>query len=55
MVLGWKRVVCPLRVGTDVLPQVEEFRYLWISGSEGTQSMYGTVMAKRELGRNAKL
>ncbi|KAI3365026.1 hypothetical protein L3Q82_010076 [Scortum barcoo] len=29
MVLDRKRVVCPLRVGGEVLPQVEEFKYLW--------------------------
>ncbi|KAI3373182.1 hypothetical protein L3Q82_006507 [Scortum barcoo] len=28
MVLEWKRVACPLRIGGDVLPQVEEFRGL---------------------------
>lgn len=26
IVLDWKRVFCPLQVGGDVLPQVEEFR-----------------------------
>ncbi|KAI3364575.1 hypothetical protein L3Q82_011365 [Scortum barcoo] len=29
MVLDRKRVACPLRVGGEVLPQVEEFKYLW--------------------------
>jgi len=28
MVLGQKRVECPLRVGNEILPQVEEFKYL---------------------------
>ncbi|KAI3369502.1 hypothetical protein L3Q82_007717 [Scortum barcoo] len=28
MVLDRKRVACPLRVGGEVLPQVEEFKYL---------------------------
>ncbi|TWW62329.1 R2 Retrovirus-related Pol polyprotein from type I retrotransposable element [Takifugu flavidus] len=30
MVLTWKRVECLLRVGEEVLPQVEEFKYLGI-------------------------
>ncbi|KAI3370818.1 hypothetical protein L3Q82_007344 [Scortum barcoo] len=28
MVLDRKRVACPLQVGGEVLPQVEEFKYL---------------------------
>ena len=31
MVLTWKRVECPLQVGSEVLPQVEEFVYLRVS------------------------
>ena len=30
MVLSWKRVECPLRVGNEILPQVEEFKYLGV-------------------------
>ncbi|KAI3365818.1 hypothetical protein L3Q82_000807 [Scortum barcoo] len=30
MVLDWKRVACPLRVGGEVLPQVEDFKYLGV-------------------------
>ncbi|TWW66946.1 hypothetical protein D4764_20G0009780 [Takifugu flavidus] len=30
MVLAWKKVECLLRVGEEVLPQVEEFKYLGI-------------------------
>ncbi|KAI3355034.1 hypothetical protein L3Q82_017853, partial [Scortum barcoo] len=30
MVLDRKRVACPLRMGGEVLPQVEEFKYLWV-------------------------
>ncbi|KAI3360610.1 hypothetical protein L3Q82_002476 [Scortum barcoo] len=30
MVLDWKRVACPLRVGGEVLPQVDEFKYLGV-------------------------
>ncbi|XP_051775984.1 uncharacterized protein LOC127526050 [Erpetoichthys calabaricus] len=30
MVLSWKRVECPLRVGSEILPQVEEFKYLGV-------------------------
>ena len=30
MVLSWKRVECSLRVGNEILPQVEEFKYLWV-------------------------
>ncbi|KAI3351090.1 hypothetical protein L3Q82_005656 [Scortum barcoo] len=33
MVLDRKRVACPLRVGGEVLPQVEEFKYLGVSCS----------------------
>ncbi len=28
MLLSWKRVDCPLRVGEELLPQVEEFKDL---------------------------
>lgn len=28
MILNWKRVDYPLQVGTELLPQVEEFKYL---------------------------
>ena len=30
MVLSWKRVECPLRVRNEILPQVEEFKYLGV-------------------------
>uniref|UniRef100_A0A8C6PHS8 Reverse transcriptase domain-containing protein n=1 Tax=Nothobranchius furzeri TaxID=105023 RepID=A0A8C6PHS8_NOTFU len=30
MVLIWKRVECLFRVGDEVLPQVVEFKYLWV-------------------------
>uniref|UniRef100_A0A8C6NUK4 Reverse transcriptase domain-containing protein n=1 Tax=Nothobranchius furzeri TaxID=105023 RepID=A0A8C6NUK4_NOTFU len=30
MVLDWERVACQLRVGREVLPQVEEFKYLGV-------------------------
>ncbi|KAK3531048.1 hypothetical protein QTP70_008768 [Hemibagrus guttatus] len=30
MVLDWKKVACTLQVGGEFLPQVEEFKYLWI-------------------------
>ncbi|KAK0155726.1 Retrovirus-related Pol polyprotein from type-1 retrotransposable element R2 [Merluccius polli] len=30
MVLNWKRVECTLRVGDEILPQVEEFKYLGV-------------------------
>ncbi|KAI3358216.1 hypothetical protein L3Q82_003219 [Scortum barcoo] len=30
MVLDRKRVACPLQVGGEVLPQVEEFKYLGV-------------------------
>uniref|UniRef100_A0A6Q2ZQA7 54 kDa nucleoporin n=1 Tax=Esox lucius TaxID=8010 RepID=A0A6Q2ZQA7_ESOLU len=30
MVLSWKRVACPLQVGGECLPQVEEFKYLGV-------------------------
>lgn len=31
MILSWKRVECPLRVKEDVLPQVDESKYLEVS------------------------
>ncbi|KAI3372096.1 hypothetical protein L3Q82_006949 [Scortum barcoo] len=44
MVLDRKRVACPLRVGGEVLPQVEEFKYLGVLfTSEGKM--------EREIGR----
>ncbi|KAI3352513.1 hypothetical protein L3Q82_005198 [Scortum barcoo] len=73
MVLDRKRVACPLRVGGEVLPQVEEFKYLGVLfTSEGkmereidrrigaavrsyAQSVYRTVVVKKELSRKAKL
>ncbi|KAK3524108.1 hypothetical protein QTP70_017990 [Hemibagrus guttatus] len=30
MVLNWKKVACTLQVGGEVLPQVEEFKYLGV-------------------------
>ncbi|KAK3528698.1 hypothetical protein QTP70_009961 [Hemibagrus guttatus] len=30
MVLDRKKVACTLQVGGEVLPQVEEFKYLWV-------------------------
>ncbi|KAK3524458.1 hypothetical protein QTP70_029309 [Hemibagrus guttatus] len=30
MVLNWKKVACTLQVGVEVLPQVEEFKYLGV-------------------------
>ncbi|KAK3521467.1 hypothetical protein QTP70_005775 [Hemibagrus guttatus] len=30
MVLGWKKVACTLQAGGEVLPQVEEFKYLGV-------------------------
>ena len=30
MVLSWKMVECPLRVGNEILPRVEEFQYLGV-------------------------
>ena len=30
MVLSWKRVDCPLSVGGELLPQVEDFKYLGV-------------------------
>ncbi|KAK3525741.1 hypothetical protein QTP70_007388 [Hemibagrus guttatus] len=72
MVLDWKKVACTLQVGGEVLPQVEEFKYLGVLfTSEGRmdreidrrigaaaavmQSMYWSVVVKKELSRKAKL
>ncbi|KAI3354189.1 hypothetical protein L3Q82_018729, partial [Scortum barcoo] len=45
MVLDRKRVACPLRVGGEVLPQVEEFNVK----SAVMRSVYRTVVVKKEL------
>ncbi|KAI3370584.1 hypothetical protein L3Q82_007152 [Scortum barcoo] len=65
MVLDLKRVVCPLRVSGEVLPQVEEFKYLGVLfTSEGKMEREidrrigaadRTVVVKKELSRKAKL
>ncbi|KAK7889103.1 hypothetical protein WMY93_024663 [Mugilogobius chulae] len=71
MVLDRKKVPCPLQVGGESLPQVEEFKYLGVLfTSEGRmereidrrigaasvmQSLYRTVVVKKELSRKAKL
>ncbi|KAK3549788.1 hypothetical protein QTP86_008027 [Hemibagrus guttatus] len=71
MVLDRKKVACTLQVGGEVLPQVEEFKYLGVLfTSEGRmdreidrrtaaaavmRSMYRSVVGKKELSRKAKL
>ncbi|KAK3516360.1 hypothetical protein QTP70_009415 [Hemibagrus guttatus] len=72
MVLDRKKVACTLQIGGEVLPQVEEFKYLRVLFmSEGRmdreidrrigaaaavmQSMYRSVVVKKELSRKAKL
>ena len=68
MVLNRKRVECTLRVGDEILPQVEELKYLgvlftsegrmerkidsWISAASAV--MRTPVVVKRELSRKAK-
>ena len=70
MVLNRKRVECTLRVGGEILPQVEEFKYLGFT-SEGRmereidrqigaassvmRTLHGSLVVKRELSRKAKL
>ncbi|KAI3373544.1 hypothetical protein L3Q82_022135 [Scortum barcoo] len=54
MVLDRKRVACPLQVGGEVLPQVEEeFKYLGVLFTI-MRSVYRTVVVKKELSRKAK-
>ncbi|KAK3510452.1 hypothetical protein QTP70_006835 [Hemibagrus guttatus] len=72
VVLNRKKVACTLQVGGEVLPQVEEFKYLgvlftsegrmdhevdrWIGAAAAVmQSMYQSVVVKKELSRKAKL
>ncbi|KAK7884420.1 hypothetical protein WMY93_027543 [Mugilogobius chulae] len=72
MVLDRKKVPCPLQVGGESLPQVEEFKYLgvlftsegkmeheidrWIGAASAVmQSLYQTVVVKKELSQKAKL
>lgn len=53
VILQWdrKRVACPFWVGREVLPQVEEFKYLgvllWLK--------YWTIVVKKEPSQNAKI
>ncbi|KAK3507428.1 hypothetical protein QTP70_020629 [Hemibagrus guttatus] len=65
MVLDWKKVACTLQVGGELLPQVEEFKYLGVLFmSEGKmdreidrrigaaavmRSMYRSVVVKKDL------
>ncbi|KAK5909389.1 hypothetical protein CesoFtcFv8_003322 [Champsocephalus esox] len=70
MVLSRKPMDCPLQVGNESLHQVKEFKYLGVLfSSEGSmeremgrriggavlQSLYRTVVTKRELSQKAKL
>ena len=69
MVLSQQRVKCPLWVGSEVLPQVEEFKYLrGLLMSEGSITdkidrqigaasalMCRSVVVKRELSQKARL
>ncbi|KAK3531087.1 hypothetical protein QTP70_010370 [Hemibagrus guttatus] len=61
MVLDRKKVACTLQVGGEVLPQVEEFKYLSkidrrISAAAAVmRSMYRSVVVKKELSQKAKL
>ncbi len=63
-----KKVACPLQVGGEFLPQVEEFKYLGVLfTSEGRmereidrritvmRSMYRSVVVKKELSCKSKL
>ncbi|KAK0133573.1 putative uncharacterized transposon-derived protein F52C9.6 [Merluccius polli] len=54
MVFNWKRVECTLRVGDEILPQVEEFKYLGVLLTI-MRTLHGSVVVKRELSRKAKL
>ncbi|KAK0153213.1 putative uncharacterized transposon-derived protein F52C9.6 [Merluccius polli] len=54
MVLNRKRVECTLRVGDEILPQVEEFKYLGVLFTI-MRTLHGSVVVKRELSRKAKL
>ncbi|KAI3352306.1 hypothetical protein L3Q82_005177 [Scortum barcoo] len=40
MALDWKRVACPLQVSGEVLPQVEEFKYLGVFVHEASFLTY---------------
>ena len=70
MVLNRKRVKCTLRVRDEILPQVEEFKYLGVlftsdgrmeqdrrigAASAVMRTLHGSVVVKRELSRKAKL
>ena len=69
MVLCQKKVGCPLSVGRELLPQVEEFKYLgFLFASEGKMEreidrritaasavLYRTVLVKKELSLKLKL
>ncbi|KAK3506845.1 hypothetical protein QTP70_029252 [Hemibagrus guttatus] len=69
MVLDRKKVACTLQVGGELLPQVEEFKYLGVlftrmecdidrrigAVAAVMRSMYRSVVVKKELSRKAKL
>ncbi|KAK0148447.1 putative uncharacterized transposon-derived protein F52C9.6 [Merluccius polli] len=64
MVLNRKRVECTLRVGDEILPQVEEFNEGRMereidrrigAASAVMRTLHGSVVVKRELSRKAKL
>ncbi len=61
MVLCWKMVNCTLWFGSELLPHVKEFKYLWVLfTSEGKMdvvlwALYCTVVVKGVLRWKAKL
>ena len=71
MVFNQKKVDCLLQVGEEILPRVEEFKYLWVLFSEGKmeweidgqigaasavmRALHWSVVVNRELSLKAKL
>ena len=57
MVLSWKKVDCPLQVGGELLPKVEEFKYLrvlFMSEGKMEQEIDGRIGASSAVMRMLK-
>lgn len=50
MVLSWKRLDCPLRIGNESLPQVQDIKDLWV----GPWMLHWCVAVRKALSLQAK-
>lgn len=51
MVLSWKRLDCPLRIGNELLPQVQDIKDLWVE----PWMLHWCVAVRKALSLQAKL